>query len=211
MLELLSAEVVALLVLVSIGLIALIYTRPGLTRHGGGRILAVIALLVLPLASIRYGLGLHFEATKTTSFCLSCHVMEPYGESLLVAEEDYLPAVHFQNRLVDREHACYACHTQYTLFGDVAAKMNGLKHLWVYYVGEPPEPIELYSPYNNRECLYCHSGMRRFEELHEADMEMLVANEVSCMECHGIAHDVANVDQAPKWKSSMEVVLEETP
>ena len=52
--------------------------------------------------------------------------MEVYGESLLLADERHLPAAHFQNGRVDREHACFTCHTQYTLFGDMKAKMTGL-------------------------------------------------------------------------------------
>ncbi len=211
MTELVSAELVATLVLLTIGLIVLIYVRPTLTRTQGGKVLVFIALFVLPVASIRSGFRLHFEATKTTSFCLSCHVMEPYGESLLLADESYLPAAHFQNGRIDRDYACFTCHTQYTLFGDMKAKMNGLKHLWVYYTGQTPEQIELYSPYNNRECLYCHVGGRRFEELHEYDMNTLVSNERACMECHGNTHDVASVHGAAKWKDSVQEILEFKP
>lgn len=211
MTELRSAELVATLALLTIALVGLIYARPSLVRTRGGKLLAFIALFVLPIASARSGFSLHFEATKSTSFCLSCHVMEPYGETLLLEDESYLPAAHFQNGLVDREHACFTCHTQYTLFGDMAAKINGLKHVWVYYTGQTPDPIELYTPYNNRECLYCHQGGRRFEELHEHDMQTLVANEMTCMECHGSAHDVASVREAPKWKDSIEEILEWQP
>lgn len=206
-----SIQLVATLVLLTIALVALLYARPTLTRTRGGKALAFIALFVLPVASIYNGFQLHFEATKTTSFCLSCHVMEPYGDSLLLEDVSYLPAGHFQNRRVDRDRACFDCHTQYTLFGDVTAKINGLKHVWVYYTGQTPDPIQLYSPYHNRECLYCHEGARRFEELHEYDMEALVSNEASCMDCHGKAHDVANVDELPKWNDSIGEILEQEP
>jgi hypothetical protein len=30
-----------------------------------------------------------------------------------------------------------------------------------------PEDIKLYQPYNNRECLHCHLGARRYEEASE--------------------------------------------
>ena len=65
------------------------------------------------------GFALHLEHAKSTEFCVSCHVMEPYGTSLHFDDLDYLPASHFQNNLVPREKACYTCHTQYTMFGDV--------------------------------------------------------------------------------------------
>jgi len=200
-------ELVASLVILTIGLILLIAFRRALTRTQGGKILAFVALFVLPLASMRAGFNLHFQDTKSVSFCLSCHSMEVYGESLLLADEGHLPAAHFQNGRVDREHACFTCHTQYTLFGDMKAKMNGLKHLLVFYTGQTPEKIELYSPYLNRECLYCHTGGRRFEDLHEHDMASLVNNEISCMDCHGKAHDVANVPGAEKWKPSVQELL----
>ncbi len=203
-------ELLATLVILTIGLILLIAFKPELTRSQGGKILAFVVLLVLPVASMRAGFRLHFEATKTVSFCLSCHPMEPYGESLLLADESHLPAMHFQNGRVDREHACFSCHTQYTLFGDMRAKMTGLKHLWVHYTGQTPDRIELYSPYLNRECLHCHSGGRRFEELHEHDMASLVNNEISCMDCHGESHDVENVAGAEKWKQSVQEILEST-
>ena len=88
-------ELVATLIILTIGLVLLILFRPELTRTQGGKILAFVALLVLPVASMRAGLNLHFEKTKSVSFCLSCHPMEVYGESLLLADESYLPAAHF--------------------------------------------------------------------------------------------------------------------
>lgn len=204
-------ELVAILVLLTMALIALIALRPTLTRTPGGKALVFVAFFVFPLASMRAGLNIHFESTKQTSFCLSCHAMEPYGESLLLEDESYLPAAHFQNRRVDRKYACFTCHTQYTLFGDMKAKMNGLKHLWIYYTGQTPDKIELYNPYRNRECLYCHTGSRRFEELHEYDMNELVSNEISCMDCHGKAHDASTAAGAPKWNPSIHEMLEATP
>ena len=59
------------------------------------------------------------------------------------------------------------------MFGGIKAKLGGLKHIYVYYLGTPPSPenIKLYEPYNNRECLHCHAGARSFEEgaVHTAD------------------------------------------
>ena len=83
MIEIVSAELVATLVAVTLAVIILIYRRPSLIRTRGGKALAFVAFFILPIVCICHGFRLHFEATKTTSFCLSCHVMEPYGESLL--------------------------------------------------------------------------------------------------------------------------------
>ncbi len=66
-------ELLATFVILTIALILLIAFRPELTTSQGGKILAFVVLLVLPVASMRAGFSLHFEATKTVSFCLSCH------------------------------------------------------------------------------------------------------------------------------------------
>ena len=71
-------------VLVAIALIALVALRPSLTAARGGKVLAFLALLVLPVVATAMGLSAHMEQSKSTEFCLSCHVMEPYGKSLYV-------------------------------------------------------------------------------------------------------------------------------
>jgi cytochrome c-type protein NapC len=125
--------------------------------------------------------------------------MEPYGQSMLVEDEDALPAAHFQNRRVDRDHACFTCHTNYTLFGDYKAKIGGLRHVYIYYLGTIPKKIELYEPYKNRECLHCHDGGRKFVDAHGEDLPALRSNETSCLDCHDSVHDVAHVAAAKKW------------
>lgn len=199
-----SIELLATLLLIAIALVALVAIRPGLlAATPSGRLLGFVALFVIPIASIRSGVQVHMEGSKTVTFCMSCHEMEPYGQSLLIADDGHLPAGHFQNRRIDRETACFTCHTQYTMFGDLTAKMNGLRHLWVHFTNQVPEVLKLYAPYNNRECLHCHIGSRRFDELHADDMTELVANRTSCITCHGPAHDIAHVEGAELWKTSL--------
>ena len=162
-------------------------------------VVVTAALIAAVVASPR--LAVHLEHAKSTEFCVSCHVMEPYGASLHYDDLDYLPASHFQNGLVPREKACYTCHTQYTMFGDIHAKLGGLKHVWIYYTGQTPEQIELYEPYNNRECLHCHGESRSFVEgeLHVDMLGELRSNEVSCLECHEFVHDAANAADHESW------------
>lgn len=189
-------------VLVTIALIALVVTRPSLTEGRGGRILAFLAFLVLPLAVTGFGVAAQVEHSKSTQFCLSCHVMEPYGRSLAVDDASYIPAKHFQNNLVRRDEACFTCHTTYAMFGDFKAKMRGLKHVYVNYIGTIPKEIKLYEPYQNRECLHCHAGARSFEEsdLHKDIRAELGRNETSCLECHDTIHNVHGLAGAPMWK-----------
>ena len=81
MTEMVSAELVATLVALTIAIIVLIYVKPSLTRTQGGKLLAFIALFVLPVASIRSGFRLHFEATKTTSFSSFACVLSSSGST----------------------------------------------------------------------------------------------------------------------------------
>lgn len=189
---------------IALGLVALILLigyRPSLTDARGGRILAFLALFVMPILVTWLGTSEHIENSKSTSFCLSCHVMEPYGESLRIDDSSYLPAFHYQNNLTPRDGACYSCHTTYTMFGDINAKLNGMKHVYVYYLGNVPEKLELYQPYRNRECLHCHAGARSFEdqEDHAESRDELAQNETSCLECHADTHDVHNLEGKEMW------------
>lgn len=188
-------------------LLATLIARPQMTRQPTGKILAFVALFGLPTLSLGMGLSAHMERAKQREFCLSCHVMEPYGKSLLVDDEEFIPAVHYQDRRVPRDEACYTCHTTYGPFGNVRAKMRGLKHLYVQYLGQVPDTIRLYEPFRNRECLHCHSGARGYLEVaahNDPDtlLASMAANRTSCMTsgCHDVAHNVTELGEVPFWK-----------
>ncbi|MEM8964570.1 MAG: NapC/NirT family cytochrome c [Acidobacteriota bacterium] len=189
--------------LVSVVLIALLASRPQLTRGHAGKAIAFVAMFVLPSLVTAVGVQVHLERAKSTEFCLSCHEMEPYGESLHVADPTWVAANHFLSNRVARDQACYTCHTQYTMFGDVNAKLAGLKHLWIHYTGDIPETIELYQPYNNRECLHCHGAARNYleNEFHDGMIAEMASGEVSCLDCHGPVHDVESVDDMEIWEA----------
>jgi len=195
------------LIAVAAVLLVLLIVRPTVTRDRGGRILAFIGLLVLPSLALAVGFGAHVEQSKRTEFCLSCHIMEPYGKSLKIDDSEYVPASHVQNNRVNRDEACFTCHTTYALYGDAKAKIGGLRHIAINYFGTKPDTIKLYEPYNNRECLHCHNGARSFEsnDAHaetDTTMAAIKANRMSCLAsgCHDLVHDVHNVDKLELWK-----------
>ena len=190
------------------GLIAL---RTGITRSRGGKILAFAALILLPAVSLVAGYSTQMERAQSTQFCLSCHVMTDYGRTLLIDDPGYLPAAHYQNNRVPRDRACYTCHTDYTMFGGLHSKVRGLRHLYVQYLGTVPAPeaIELYEPYNNRECLHCHGGARNFEAAAAHNrtphaLTEITANKISCASsrCHDIVHDVGSLSDVTFWKGA---------
>jgi len=168
-----------------------------------GRMVLLVGLVALPLLLSAGNISYGFHQSSTTSFCLSCHEMRDHGKSLFVDSRQALAAVHYQNRLVDRETVCYSCHKDYAMFGDVTAKLNGLRHVWAHYVAGVPQKIELYQPYPNSNCLHCHDDMRRFVDspAHKPVLSALYAGTTSCLSCHRIAHDMAKVNAGEFWQA----------
>jgi cytochrome c-type protein NapC len=192
---------------ISILSVAFLIARPSVTLARGGKQLAFVVLFLLPVVVASMGAAEQMRRTEQTQFCLSCHIMESYGKSLRVDDASYLPAAHFQNGRIPRDQACYTCHTDYVMYGTALSKIRGLRHVYIQYLGTPPNPIRLYSPYNNRECLHCHAGSRSFEEgaVHTADptiMASIKSNGLSCMSsgCHQNVHDVAHLGEKKLWE-----------
>ncbi len=203
------ASLITLFFALTIALVLLVGFRAQLTRSREGKILAFVALFILPVISVWGGFSEQMQRAQSTQFCLSCHVMADFGNSLYVDDPSFIPARHFQNNRVPRDHACYTCHTDYSMFGGVNAKIRGLRHLQVQYFGTIPKPadIKLYQPYNNRECLHCHLGARRFEEVsgHHKTPDLLdgaKSGRRSCLSsgCHDIVHEVGSLNEATFWK-----------
>jgi cytochrome c-type protein NapC len=198
-----SLVAAALAVALLVGLVALLGFRPlAATRWGRAALLVAIALL--PISVSLAGLEAGVEESSRTRFCLSCHEMKDHGRSLFVDDRQALAAVHYQNRLIDRDRVCYACHTDYALFGDVKAKLAGLRHVWVHYFGTVPERFSLYQPYKNANCLHCHEDARRFVESapHQGILPKLAAEETSCLSCHRVTHDLAEARAGELWEAN---------
>jgi hypothetical protein len=200
--------ILILLLVASLLLLAPLVVRPSLTSDRAGRVFAFCAIVVLPVTAGFAGLSEHVERTKTVEFCTSCHVMQKYGKSLHIDDLEHLAGQHWQYNRVPQETACFACHTNYTLYGDYKAKLRGLRHVYVQYLGKIPEKISLYSPYNNRECLHCHEGSRSFLDAvpHKDERAAIESNSKSCLTtgCHGTVHDVAKVDTLAMWPKAEE-------
>lgn len=141
------------LAVAALALIGVLVRRPEAAATLGGRVAAFAALFVLPGLVLLGGAARHYEQAQTTTFCLSCHGMAPYGESLYIDDPRFLPAAHFQNRRVPVDRACYTCHTNYTMFGGVDDKVRGVRHVWHAVWGTVSDPVELYEPFENRACL----------------------------------------------------------
>ena len=190
-----------LLAAAALALIAVVVRRPEAAATLGGRIAAFAALFALPGLVLLGGAVRHYEQAKTTTFCLSCHRMEPWRESLHIDDPRFLPAAHYQNRRVPVDRACYTCHTNYTMFGGVDDKLRGVRHVWHTAWGTVSDPVELYEPFENDACLACHQGGRSYEEqaAHARFLANLREGTRSCVMCHNLVHEVAQLDRFPRW------------
>jgi len=190
----------------SVVLAAIFLIRPSLTRAAGWKIVAFIGLCVLPALCIVGGMNAHVQRSEQTRFCVSCHVMIPYGQSLYIDDASHIPAQHFQNHRVPVDMACYSCHADYSIYGPLKDKLQGLKRIYIQYVSTAPDPvsIRIAGGFQNAQCLHCHLGARNFEEnaVHAAMLDSLKSNQTSCLTsgCHDTAHDVANLSHQKFWK-----------
>ena len=190
--------------LAGLAIVVLLYVGArSLAGQTTGRVVLLVGLVALPLLLSAGNISYGFHQSSTTNFCLSCHEMRDHGKSLFVDNRQALAAVHYQNRLVDRETVCYSCHKDYAMFGDVTAKLNGLRHVWAHYIAGVPKKIELYQPYPNSNCLHCHDDMRRFVDApaHKPVLSALYEGTTSCLSCHRIAHDMAKVNAGDFWQA----------
>ena len=69
-------------ILTNVGLLLAILLLPVHAKTAAGKVLIFFAMFLLPVLVLAGGLSHHLEASKSTNFYLSCHVMEPYGRSL---------------------------------------------------------------------------------------------------------------------------------
>jgi cytochrome c-type protein NapC len=196
-------QILVALIGLTIVLAAVFFVRPSFTRGATGKILAFVALCVLPVLCISTGMSAHMQRSEQTKFCISCHAMENYGKSLYVDDPKYIPAQHFQNHRVPADRACYSCHADYTIYGPMKDKLQGIKRVYMQYVSTPPAKIEISGGYNNLQCLHCHAGARSFEEnpVHIAVMDSVKANQLSCVSsgCHDSVHNASEVSHQKMW------------
>ncbi|MDZ4696141.1 MAG: NapC/NirT family cytochrome c [Deltaproteobacteria bacterium] len=176
---------------------------PRFALSHSGRWLVLISVAILPVGISAAGLTVQLRTSSQTTFCLSCHPMQEYGRTLFVDNRKALAAVHYQERSIERDKTCFACHTDYAMFGNMKAKLNGLRHVWVQYVGKVPEKLALYQPYPNHNCLHCHEDARGYVEnpVHKPFFAELSANTRSCLQCHNVAHDKKAAADGHFWQA----------
>ena len=153
------------------------------------KLLAFAALVAVPAAVAGVANYHTFVGVHEVGACNRCHVMRPMVNDMMDSQSDTLAARHFKNRWIPKDQ-CYECHSDYGLSGDLAAKMEGFRHLARYTTRTYTEPIQYRGVFDNDNCLKCHDNMPKFEAVpwHDTVNESLEKNEMSCLNCHGLAH-----------------------
>jgi nitrate/TMAO reductase-like tetraheme cytochrome c subunit len=163
--------------------------RPGvMTPTARGWLFVSVALVPMMIAFLAFAHGL--ESTATVRSCGSCHTMAPFVQDLRNVKSDTLAATHFKNRYI-QQNQCFTCHSNYGLAGTLAAKLEGLGHVWRYTTGRYVLPIKIAHPYSNVRCLGCHGESQKFlgSAGHpKEELPNLMADKTSCLDCHGPAH-----------------------
>lgn len=150
--------------------------------------LLLFGVIVFPSMVVFAGFNAAMDKSKRVEFCgTSCHVMQPFYDDLLNPESTNLASIHYQNRYILHDQ-CYQCHSSYTMFGPLEAKIAGVKHVWNYYTGSWHEPIKLRGTYKISNCLQCHGEAQNYLNTHELFVEDLASGESSCLDCHNEIH-----------------------
>jgi len=193
---------ISVLVLVGI-LVSLVFFR-GRQTYGNALWLNLLALAVLPLVLIPIGNFAVFETATEVKFCGTCHlVMKPYVDDLHNVKSDSLASAHYQQRSSPGTE-CYSCHSDYGIHGTIAAKMEGMRHVYKYWTSTYTFPIKMYQPFTNEQCLKCHNGAKAFmsQAIHLNDQNQvssdLLTDDTNCTQCHGPAHEVPNKPQTQR-------------
>lgn len=161
------------------------------------KLTAFAGLVALPVAAMGVANYHTLVGVHEVEACARCHVMLPMVNDLHDPASDTLAARHFKNHWIPTGQ-CYACHSNYGFAGDTAAKLEGFRHLARYTTRTYHEPIVAKIPYDNQQCLKCHSGMPKFEAVHShGDVRpLLESSAMSCLNCHGSAHPT-RTDRTP--------------
>lgn len=153
------------------------------------KLLAFGAIVAVPAATTAVANYHTFVGVHEVEACNRCHVMTPMVTDMHDSLSDTLAARHFKNRWIPKDQ-CFACHADYGLSGDLAAKAEGFRHLARYTSRNYTEPIVFRGHFDNANCLKCHQNSPRFSAVkyHQTVQSQLADSSMSCLSCHGRAH-----------------------
>jgi nitrate/TMAO reductase-like tetraheme cytochrome c subunit len=155
----------------------------------------VLGAGILPIFVSGAGGVLVMERSQRVGLCNSCHLtMRPFVDDMKNPHSQSLAAVHYNNRYIP-DNQCYVCHTSYGMFGTLQAKKEGIIDVFKYYTHTFRVPVKMRHAYSNNDCLKCHAGSAKFLASHrkEKDRQAMLADEISCGQCHDDDNPAHNV------------------
>lgn len=200
------------------------------------KMVLLFGIAVFPIGASMATSYVSFETTTHRSFCAGCHLMTPYTEDSTTRTSTTLASRHARNETFGPQN-CYRCHSEYGMFGTILTKLNGMKHVYYYYIGgwknltieDSVGKIHIAKPFRNKSCMVCHSTETPYFNNvndHKGALSDIQNEVTSCASegCHGPAHPFSKVNEkhgaAAKDKAAMtapvvgaepRAALEETP
>ncbi len=121
------------------------------------KITLLFGLGVFPASAAVSSTVTGMEATTHRTFCGSCHSMDAYVADADDPLSQSMAARHGRNPYFG-DHNCYTCHADYGMLGYPLTKLNGMRHVYEYYLGgwrnKTPEQtltdIHLQKPYRDK-------------------------------------------------------------
>ena len=185
-----------------------LWRRPPLDLRS--KLWLLLGLGALPAVAAASNTAAGIKTTTEREFCGSCHVMSRHVADTNDPGSQTLAARHARNPFFG-EQACYVCHADYGMLGYPTTKLNGMRHVYEYYLGgfrsmtldSALPKIHLYKPYDNTNCRQCHTGtLAQWKQTpeHTSLQAELGQNRVSCASagCHGYAHPFTKPDAEGK-------------
>jgi len=179
--------IAAVLAVVALALCAWVLVRRSVTDA-----LLAASLVTLPVVAFALSDLVLLERSKETQFCVSCHVMAPLLETVTPQDKSLAP-LHITQGAVPTAQSCYTCHSGYGMYGNVSAKLAGVRHMLLELTGGYELPLTLHGDFDLKSCLGCHAeGLGfRSQPAHAAPeiQQALLARQMSCTGmCHPAAH-----------------------
>lgn len=188
------------------GIAHYLWKKPALNLRVKLQLGAILGLLPLLAGGTSTATGM--QATTERKFCGSCHTMDLYVADASDPESQSLAARHGRNPFFGQKN-CYTCHADYGMYGYPLTKLNGMGHVYEFYLNgwselsieESQQRIHLQKPYDNTNCRQCHTGtLADWAAVpeHVSLAGELKSNRVSCASsgCHGYAHPFSKKDGA---------------
>jgi nitrate/TMAO reductase-like tetraheme cytochrome c subunit len=138
--------------------------------------LSIIGVVIVVLVIAAF-VTAHF--TSSSSFCGSCHEMEPYYHSWQASSHS--------------SAECRDCHIPPGPLPYVKTKLGSFRELYVHFFGQPEAPLAVTRQIPNSSCLRCHEDPPPDPTLPTVTFSHAAHSNIDCISCHvRLVHTTVN-------------------